>query len=69
VDCEEQLNQLKLEIEIAEIQDFKNLKEKKPKENEIKIKKRFVKKRKIDESMKKLGQYLPSELFEKLKAI
>jgi hypothetical protein len=45
------------------------LKEKKPKENEIKIKKRFIKKRKIDENMKKLGQYLPTELFEKLKAI
>ena len=51
------------------MQDFKNLKEKKPKNKEIRIKKTYIKKRKIDENIKKVGHFLPTDLFEKLKAI
>lgn len=68
-DAENKLIELKYQVEQAELSDFRNIREKSIIES-IRLKKKYIKRsKKIDENLKKVGKFIPSELFEKLKLL
>ena len=66
---QDKLDELKIQVAQAESSDFKNLNYRVINDNSKLRKKYIKKKKKIDENLKRVGKFIPSELFEKLKSI
>jgi hypothetical protein len=67
-DLKNKLSELKTQIEVAESLEFKNIRDR-VKHEKNPTKRKFIRKKKMDDNLKRIGQYLPAQLIEKLQGI